>query len=337
VSSTVSTRIDLLSADADRDLTDAAALITTYFREVLGPDEPDTEPATVLNFLQQGRDDVDATVFLARDGDRAVGIGNIEIRRGHGNEHMAWSEDLFVAPGDRRHGAGTALLHELTAVARAAGCTLLLCAYAEGNVAGEAFSAHVGARSGQRDRQNRVRTADLDRAMLERWRAEGETKATGYSLVQFDDHTPEDLIDAIVTAQDAMNDAPRTELLDDFVHTAQHRRDAERELERIGASYWYSGIRHDATGDIAGYSDMIHWPWKPWLAQQEDTGVVAAHRGHGLGRWLKAVNALRVLDERPDARVIETWNNGTNKWMLAINDAMGFAPVATWVETELDL
>ena len=41
--------------------------------------------------------------------------------------------------------------------------------------------------------------------------------------------------------------------------------------------------------------------------------------------------------ELPDAQVIETWNDGSNRWMLAINTEMGFRPVATWIEAELEL
>ena len=335
MSSAVSIAIHRLDPASERDLADVAALTTSYWREVLGPEEPETPPEEIRHHLRVDRADIDKTILVARDGDRAVGFGSVDVRAGHGNEHMAWVEDVFVLPAHRRHGAGTALLDEITTIARAGGRTLLLGGFAEGDADGEAFARTVGATLAHRERQNRVPVAALDRAMLERWVEDGETKATGYSLVRYDGHAPDDLIDAVVAANDAMNDAPRTESLDDFVHTAQQRRDSEAELARDGAEYWYAGIRHDATGEIAGYSDFVFWPWKPWLVEQGDTGVVAAHRGHGLGRWLKASNALRVLDEKPEARVIETWNDGSNRWMLAINDEMGFRPVATWVETEL--
>ena len=59
------------------------------------------------------------------------------------------------------------------------------------------------------------------------------------------------------------------------------------------------------------------------------------HRNLGLGRWLKAANALRLLDERPEVTTIETWNAGVNAAMLAINHAMGFQPVAEWQEWTL--
>jgi GNAT superfamily N-acetyltransferase len=134
-----------------------------------------------------------------------------------------------------------------------------------------------------------------------------------------------------------MNDAPRTASLGDFTLTAAHRRAAEAEHERAGIEYWFAGARHDASGEIAGFTELLFRPYKPWLVEQEDTGVDPAHRGRGIGRWLKAVNALRVLDEKPAARILETWNDGTNRWMLDINTAMGFRPVVSWVEVELEI
>jgi mycothiol synthase len=330
-------RIDEVNPSAERDLADAAAIITAYWREVLGPDEPATLPSEVLDGLHVDRPEIAASLVLARDGDVPVGIGSVDIRSGMGNERMAWVEDLFVLPERRREGIGTMLFDEVVSRVRTAGRTLIMGGFDEGNVDGAAFAKHVGATGSNAERQNRTRTADIDRSMLEQWVADAATGAAGYSLVTYDDRCPDDLIDALVEVKKAMNDAPRSEKLEDFVHTAQHLRNGEAELIAAGTTMWFVGARHDATGELGGYSQLYWNPRKPWLADQGDTAVTAAHRGHGIGRWLKAANALRLLDERPDVRVIETWNDGSNKWMLAINDAMGFRPVATWIESELEL
>ena len=64
------------------------------------------------------------------------------------------------------------------------------------------------------------------------------------------------------------------------------------------------------------------------MAFQGDTGVRPDHRGHGLGAWMKAVNHLRLADERPDVEWVQTWNAASNEPMLRINRALGFAPGA---------
>jgi GNAT superfamily N-acetyltransferase len=322
-----------LDPDSERDLADAAAVETAYWREVLGEDEPATTVAEILRRLRLKRDDVDGRFLLAREGDETVGMSYIEIRRGFGNEHMAWLEDLYVLAPRRRRGVGRALLEANIDIARAADRSLLIGGYDDGNVDGEAFVAALGMRIANRERQNRVRVDALDRALLESW----DRAPDGYSLVQFDGRCPDDLIDHYVRIQAVMNDAPRSESLGDFNLTVAHRRAAESEWLDDGTEYWFAGARHDATGDMAGYTEMIYRPDKPWVVEQEDTAVHPDHRGRSIGKWLKAVNALRVLDERPAATVIETWNDGTNRWMLDINTAMGFRPVVTWVEAELDL
>jgi GNAT superfamily N-acetyltransferase len=327
-------RIDAVDPSSERDLTDAAAVETAYWREVLGEDEPARTAADFRFRVAVGRPDRTVHVFVARDGDEPVGMAHVQIDTGNGNEHMAWSEDLFVLPSHRRRGIGRRLLGELARAARASDRSLLLCGHEARSSDGAAFAAAMGGRPGNHERQNRAPIADLDRGMLEQWCAEAPA---GYSLVQFDGAAPDDLVERIVVAEDAMNDAPRAESLDRFVFTVERRRAGECDLAADGAEYWFAGAVHDATGDVAGFTELVSRDRQPWLVQQEDTCVVPAHRGHAIGRWLKAVNALRVLDERPDARVIETWNDGTNKWMLAINDAMGFRPVATWIETELDV
>ena len=333
MSSAVSIAIHHVTPDDERGLEEAAALSTAYWREVLGDDEPETSPLEVRHYLHADRDDVKNMLVVVRDGDQAVGLSHNDVRVGHGNEHMAWVDDLYVLPSHRRRGIGRQLFEENVAFARAHDRTLLLFGHDAKSVDGAAFAATVGAKPGNVERQNRVRVADLDRALLESWLQ----PAPGYSLVQFDDRCPDDLLDAVVECQSVMNDAPHTELLGDDVYTPQHWRDTERERIEYDVTFWYAGVRHDASGAIAGYSSMTIRADKPWLISQEDTAVHPDHRGKAIGRWLKATNALRVLDERPDAMWIETWNDGSNRWMLAINDDMGFRPVAEWVEVELQL
>lgn len=63
------------------------------------------------------------------------------------------------------------------------------------------------------------------------------------------------------------------------------------------------------------------------------TGVRPEHRGHALGKWLKAAMTLRVLEERPHVTDIRTSNADSNEAMVGINCAMGYRPLlgtATW-------
>ena len=56
---------------------------------------------------------------------------------------------------------------------------------------------------------------------------------------------------------------------------------------------------------------------------QEDTTVVAAHRGHRLGMWLKATMLLWVNELGVDIETIDTWNAESNAHMIAVNEELG--------------
>ena len=331
-------QIERLDPSSDRDLADAAHLETQYLREVLGDDEPEYPPGELRDdLLNVHRDDIDVTGWIARDGGRTVGFAVVDIRSGMGNDHMAWMPELYVSPSERRRGVGRALLDEVCRVATAADRTLVIGGYPDGHQAGTAFTTAVGAEHGHRERQNRLRIDELDRSLMERWVEAAQERATGYSLVAFDDRCPDDLLDEFVRMQHVMNTAPRPDALDEFQFTAERRRAAEAGLAAWDAHQWVLCARHDETGRLAGYTEIAYGPHRTWIGMQGDTAVDPVHRNKGLGRWLKAVNILRVIDERPQITVVETWNDGTNAPMLGINNEMGFRPVAVWRDGELTL
>ena len=81
---------------------------------------------------------------------------------------------------------------------------------------------------------------------------------------------------------------------------------------------------HEATGDVTALTEVVVGP-SP-RASQEDTAVVPAHRGRGLGLWVKADMLLRLRAERPTVTEILTGNATDNAYMLAINERLGFRP-----------
>ena len=77
-----------------------------------------------------------------------------------------------------------------------------------------------------------------------------------------------------------------------------------------------------AAGEPAGYT-AIFASTGP-TARQGDTLVAPAHRGHGLGRWLKLGNLANLCEAAPGVRYVLTDNADENSFMLAINDEIGF-------------
>lgn len=316
---------------SDDDLAVAAGLVTEVWREALGPTEPPTEVDELDAWLRHPAADAEVLGWFAVDG-APIGLAVLEVRTGRGNDDRGWVTDLWVRPSERRRGAGRLLLDAVVAAAKERHRRILDHGHQVPHEGAEGFAAAVGCTVALAEDQNRVATADLDRRLLASWAA---AVPDGYSVVAWDDPCSDDLLEPFVRLQDVMNTAPRSETANPSVVTPAMWRDSERRLAERGSVRWIVAARHDATGELAGYTELVLDPYKPWLGKQGDTGVAVAHRGHGLGRVVKAVNALRLLEERPEVTHVETWNASSNGHMLAINHAMGFRRVSQWREVEL--
>jgi GNAT superfamily N-acetyltransferase len=243
---------------------------------------------------------------------------------------------LSVHPEVRGLGLGSALLDRAVQTARRWGCTILDFEARVGGP-GEPFLRAVGAERRLIERRSRCRTAEIDRAALEGWIRRAGERAAGYSLVGWDGPCPDELLAPFVELKAVMNTAPLEayEWEDERI-TAKQWRQIEATNAARHVETWQLCARHDDSGELAGYTELAFptlWPAAAW---QEDTGVWPKHRDRGLGRWLKAVNALRLLDERSEVEFIDTWNAGSNEAMLGINEAMGFRPLENWGDWQVE-
>jgi GNAT superfamily N-acetyltransferase len=233
----------------------------------------------------------------------------------------------MVAPEARAGGVGSAMFRHLVDVCRDAkriGVTI----EAPVDSLADDMCRRAGLRADITIDLNRALTSVATDELLHEWIATGEA-AVGYSLIAYDDRVPDDLLEPFTAARHVMNDAPRYEGEPESVFTAEEVRAAEAASVAARQSWWGLGVRHDATGEIVGLSDLFLPEARPWIGFQGDTGVAAAHRGHRLGAWMKATNHLRLRHERPAVEVLQTWNASSNAPMLRINHPLGYAAVRT--------
>jgi mycothiol synthase len=265
--------------------------------------------------------------WIVTDADRQpLARAELKLPVAH-NTHLAVVL-LYVHPHHRRRGIGTRVLRELLRVMEADGRTDVVTDINEGHV-GEAFFRRFGGVLGLPQRISRLDLRDLDRGLVARWLADGDA-ADGYSLVEWRRRCPDEFVDSYVVVKAAMNGAPVDDLpIADRVHTVESVRENEAELEAAELEKWTIAARHDATGDLAGFTEVIFIPGAPEHAWQGGTGVLPEHRGHRLGRWMKAAMADRILSERPAVRYVDTENAYSNGPMLAINVEMGFEILRT--------
>jgi GNAT superfamily N-acetyltransferase len=238
--------------------------------------------------------------------------------------------ELVVDAGHRRRGIGRALVEAAMEIARADDRRVLIADVQSGSPA-SAFAVSLGGRTTLGDVRSRLATATLDRQSLEQL----AVPAAGYRLVTWGSRCPDDLVDAAAAGQEAMNDRP----LGESDHEDQ-RWDAAR-IRRREAKHTAGGFDqltvaavHEATGAVAGLTEIVV-PADPVAVWQENTAVVKAHRGHGLGIAIKAANLLRLLDAYPQTEWVVTWNAAENTFMRDVNTRLGFVPVDDWQEFEL--
>jgi mycothiol synthase len=259
---------------------------------------------------------------LARDEHgTVVGHAQAHWRAGPGS----CTARIFVDPVRRREGIGGAHGRAILAEARRARRAGITLEVAPGSAA-EAIVREAGCRPDMVIEMNRTDPRTVPVALLDRWRTAGEAVA-GYSLVAYDVPCPSEALAAdFIHARHVMNDAPRWEGEADATYTVAELAAVESASIAAHQDWWNVGVRHDATGELVGISEMYLPTARPWIVFQGDTGVHPAHRGHRLGAWMKAVNHLRLRDERPEVEIVQTWNASSNEPMLRINRALGFAP-----------
>ena len=263
------------------------------------------------------------------DGDRAVGYGYLGREYTDDNRHLSWF-DVYVRPEARRQGIATRFVEQIVDAARADGRTMLGAGAHDGGD-GERFLTALGVAKKLTERKSRLVVANVDRAMLEDWVARAKERAEDYELIGFEDRCPDELLEPFVDLVMVMNTAPRDDVeMEDWVETPERFREREEKSLARGVRNWRLIARHKPTGELAGFTELFFPSYTDELAWQEATGVRPSHRDKGLGRWLKAANLLRLMDERPNVKYVDTWNAFSNGPMLGINVAMGFEIVRAY-------
>jgi mycothiol synthase len=266
----------------------------------------------------------DGVMFLARDASGSVaGMANCGWEQLEGWEHVLWIA-VSVLPAQRRQGLGRLLLARSADVARQRGLRTVMGRTRHNVLSGAEFSRRFGAEPGQVGRENRLDLRGVDRDLVDRWIAEGPARAPGYRLEFVDGRTPPDLLERVAEVYNVMNSAPRDDLdFDDTQVTPDLVRQYEEAAAASGHGHWAYYAVEEASGRFVGLTE-ISIRGIPDRVNVGDTGVDAAHRGKGLGKWLKAAMTRRILAELPDVRWVITWNAGSNDAMLAINNQLGF-------------
>jgi GNAT superfamily N-acetyltransferase len=332
---TYTTTFHDLRDDTDEQITERVAYQQKLRSEIL-PDDPPIDVAQAIASTRAQPARLRRLSFRVRDTHGNLVANATALIDDEDDNPDLLQCGINVLPAHRRQGIATTLLADVVELAQREGKTRLLGQTFPQVPAGGAFAEAVGAEAKQATHMNHLPLAEVDRPMLERWVAEASTRSADYELIGWDGPVPDDDMDRWLELVVVMNTAPLDDLeLNDFTITAEQQREGERVAEATGTESWTLVARHRDSGEWAGFHDVSWDPSEPPFVYVGATGVKPEHRGHALGKWLKAAMTLRILDERPDVTNVRTGNADSNDAMLGINKAMGYRPLIAQTTWEL--
>jgi GNAT superfamily N-acetyltransferase len=266
------------------------------------------------------------TLLVAREGGRILGTADLG-RPLRDNLHLADLE-VRVLPEARRRGIGGALHDEVVYRGRADGRTTFLGEAYQPNAdvlsSGTAFARALGYDDVQRE----------DHQVLDLPAGTTPQQADGYEVLTWMNRAPDDLMEAYSRMRTQMlRDMPSGEV--DWEPVLLDPGRLREEEQRVGAGYDHlvAVVRRTSDGELGGYS-KVFLPHDLDFVVQDDTMVMGAHRGRGLGLMLKSAVLAILAADRPERRIVHTWNAVSNAPMQRINGLLGFRPVELMLEMQ---
>ena len=322
----------------DRAFADWFAVVDATQRD-LWPGEPGWLAVELrARALAEGGDERVELLVAADDTGRVIGAARCGAPL-RDNTHLVSSE-LWVHPAHRRRGAGRALLTTVERRALADGRTVSLIEHDEpagADPAGRVFARAHGYECAQVDHRRDL-AVPADPARLVRLEEDCLPRAAGYRIVTWRDRCPDEYVDdRALLGRRISTDMPLGDLaVEEENWDAARVRRREAQSAAADRSSIVAGAV-DGAGRLVAVTDIQLPNGAPERAYQWDTVVLGEHRGHRLGTLVKIAN-LRVLAEvSPATTSVATWNAEDNRYMVAVNEALGFTVVGRGLEWQKHL
>jgi GNAT superfamily N-acetyltransferase len=297
------------------------------------PDRPGWQRAERLAQALDTEGPEEHRCLLARDDSgQGIGMADLEMFRRE-NQHLARLE-VRVRPAARRLGVGRALVETAQEIARSLGRSELggmdetpVRPGFPDLVTG--FAGALGFAPAMPMARRELRLP-LAAEPMETLRANPKAAPAGYTMVSFADRWPDAYIaDRCLLGRRMSTDVPQEgQDLDEEVWDESRVRQIEASLAEQNRAKVTTAARHDASGRLVAFTDIVIPLGAPEAAWQHDTLVIREHRGHGLGYAVKVANLEAVARAYPAVRSVCTWNATVNDHMIDINEEMGFEVIS---------
>ncbi|BBA96864.1 putative acetyltransferase [Actinacidiphila reveromycinica] len=263
-----------------------------------------------------------------------VATAKLRLPAAEGGGRLA-SVQLTVHPAHRRMGTGSRLLATVVAAAAEEDCRRLSTEVLAGTP-GESFLATRDFVPALRLTWQRLLLAETPERIVKL----PDVPHPGYRLAAWEGTPPDALAESFAAARAGLAALPTGSL---GVTRAGWDAERVRRSAELAARRGERLLNHAAVsvadGSVAGYTKLT-LPAEVETgarAKQLDTAVVPAHRGHGLGLWLKSAMLRHLRDAHPEVTEVVTNTADDNRHMLAVNAALGFRPLRRTVAYQLRL
>jgi mycothiol synthase len=249
------------------------------------------------------------------------------------NKHLLWA-DLYVRPEHRRQRIGASWVPLMLEIMERHGCTVAGIGADEDS--GHSFLKWLGAEARLTSAENRLKLADADWKLVQRWIDEGQRRSPRTKLEIYEGHLPDQMLDEFAPQlTDLLRTIPFEDLdIGEILVTPDHIRDWYARMD-LGGELQYTVLTREPDGAISSMTDTTWAPYRPTMIEQRFTGVRPDARGRGLGKWIKAAMLARLRQNHPDIEWVVTENAGSNAPMLAINKKLGFKQYRSETEYQI--
>ena len=270
--------------------------------------------------------------FVAEEDGRLVGGLEIAHRPTRFHPDRYWW-DLWVVPGHRRRGHGSALYDHSLRILRERKALAATTGVKESMTDGLQYLRKRGWVEVKRDWESRLKVKDFD---FSKFAAADERIAReGIRITTLADELGKDP-NAIRTAFELVDplryDVPGT---DPATPTTFEEWNKSHGLESPSFMPEAFFIAIDRDGRWLGMTNLERQLEDPSFVWQGLTGVRREARGRGIAMALKLRTVIHA--QRMGVDHIKTWNDQRNRPMLAITEALGFEKQPAWIAFELKL
>ncbi len=322
------------SVDA-ADATDFAAcsfIMNENEAEAYGHDELRLEPDEVLPWWQDSANP--HRLFGVRVDGSLIGCGTYEYLTADADS--CWSR-VNVLAAHRGQGIGTALFSHIEEIARSDRRRKIVTYFASPDAPGDRIEAPTGFGSVP------AGNPEVRFALRHGFRLEQVERGSRLTLpveVSFDppadyrlhfwtNNTPPEWLEQMALLNTRMStDAPTAGLEEpEDVMTVERLLEQEAGIARNPRAFLYAVVEHIPTEVLAGYTVLSVPVETTRTINQYATIVLTEHRGHRLGMLLKLANLDYLQRVRPGYPSVITFNAEENRFMIDVNEAVGFTPM----------